>query len=90
MSLAGDVNSDSLIDIKDVRDIVEYYGKENPEIQTYDLNQDGVVNETDVRFIEKNFLTKGPDAPKGKSPKETNGKKDLTYYLNMMGLEPTE
>ncbi|MFI8688237.1 S8 family serine peptidase [Rossellomorea sp. NPDC077527] len=90
MSLAGDVNSDSLIDIKDVRDIVEYYGKENPEIQTYDLNQDGVVNETDVRFIENNFLTKGQDAPKGKSPKETNGKKDLAYYLNMMGLEPTE
>ncbi|MGR3765734.1 S8 family serine peptidase [Rossellomorea sp. NS-SX7] len=90
ISLAGDVNSDSLIDIKDVRDIVEYYGKENPEIPTFDVNQDGVVNETDVRFIEKNFLTKGPDSPKGKSPKETIGKKDLTYYLNMMGLETTE
>ncbi|MGF3105228.1 S8 family serine peptidase [Rossellomorea sp. DUT-2] len=90
ISLAGDVNNDSLIDIKDISDIVEYYGQENPEVQTFDVNQDGIVNETDVRFIEKNFLTKGPDAPKGKSPKETNGKKDLAYYLNMIGLELTE
>ena len=90
VNLAGDVNGDSLIDIKDVRDIVEYYGKENPEIPTFDVNQDGVVNETDVRFIEKNFLTKGPDAPKGKSPMVTVGKKDLAYYLNQMELKAAE
>ncbi|NLP52434.1 S8 family serine peptidase [Bacillus sp. RO1] len=90
VNLAGDVNNDSLIDIKDVRDIVEYYGKQNPEVPTFDVNQDGTVDETDVRFIEKNFLTKGPDAPKEKPLKETVGKKDLEYYLNEMGLEAAE
>ncbi|WP_226682852.1 S8 family serine peptidase [Sutcliffiella horikoshii] len=90
VNLAGDVNNDSLIDIKDVRDIVEYYGKQNPEVPTFDVNQDGTVDETDVRFIEKNFLSTGPDAPKGKSPKETVGKKDLEFYLNEMGLKTAE
>ncbi|EQB37063.1 hypothetical protein M948_09240 [Virgibacillus sp. CM-4] len=88
LNLAGDVNEDSFIDIKDVKDIAKYYGEEDPKKQTYDVNQDGVINETDVRFIEKNFLAKGPDAPKGKSPMETIGKKDLNYYLDKMGLKP--
>ncbi|WP_417900937.1 S8 family serine peptidase [Bacillus haimaensis] len=87
---AGDVNNDSMIDIKDVRDIVKYYGKQNPDVPTFDVNQDGTVDEKDVRFIEKNFLTKGPDAPKGKPLKETIGKKDLEYYLNEMGLEAAQ
>ena len=87
---AGDINDDSLIDIKDIRDIVEAFGQENPAVTSMDVNQDGIVNEIDLRFIEKNFLTKGPDAPKGKSPMETIGKKDLTYYLNQVGLSPTK
>ncbi|WP_285800661.1 MULTISPECIES: S8 family serine peptidase [unclassified Exiguobacterium] len=87
---AGDINDDSLIDIKDIRDIIEAFGQENPDVTSMDVNQDGIVNEIDLRFIEKNFLTKGPDAPKGKSPLETIGKKNLTYYLNQVGLSPTK
>lgn len=90
--LAGDVNGDSMIDILDIQSIAEGYGTNNPSIVPQDLNQDGVVNETDIRFVEKNFLTKGPDAPADKQPKETlgNGKKDLAYFLRLVGLEPKQ
>ncbi|WP_215113065.1 S8 family serine peptidase [Exiguobacterium sp. s63] len=89
-SLAGDVNHDNFIDIKDIRDLAEDYGTNNPEVQTHDINQDGIVDEKDVRFVEKNFLSRGPNAPKGKSPMETIGKKDLVYYLNELGLSPSK
>lgn len=90
--LAGDVNGDSMIDILDVENISEAYGTTDPSILPQDLNQDGVVDETDIRFVEKNFLTKGPDAPADKQPKETlgNGKKDLAYFLRLVGLEPKQ
>lgn len=91
-SLAGDVNDDSMIDILDIQSIAEAYGTNDPSIVPQDLNQDGVVNETDIRFVEKNFLTKGPDAPAKKQPKETlgNGKKGLDYFLRLVGLEPKQ
>ncbi|WHY78559.1 S8 family serine peptidase [Neobacillus sp. WH10] len=91
-SLAGDVNDDSMIDIHDIQSIVEAYGTNDPSIVPQDINQDGVVDETDIRFVEKNFLTKGPDAPAKKQPKESlgNGKKDLAYFLRLVGLEPKQ
>ena len=91
-SLAGDVNGDSMIDILDVQNIAEAYGTNDPSIAPQDINQDGVVDETDIRFVEKNFLTKGPDAPAKKQPKESlgNGKKDLAYFLRVVGLEPKQ
>ncbi|USK36698.1 S8 family serine peptidase (plasmid) [Bacillus sp. F19] len=88
--LAGDVNGDSMIDILDIQSIAEAYGTNDPSIVPQDLNQDGVVNETDIRFVEKNFLTKGPDAPANKQPKATIGKKDLEYFLRLIGLEPKQ
>ncbi|MCS0653304.1 S8 family serine peptidase [Cytobacillus firmus] len=89
-NLAGDVNDDSMIDILDIQSIAEAYGTNDPSIVPQDINQDGVVDETDIRFVEKNFLTKGPDAPAKKEPKESlgNGKKDLAYFLRLVGLEP--
>ncbi|MFP7297144.1 S8 family serine peptidase [Neobacillus niacini] len=88
ISFAGDVTGDQVIDIRDVKDAVENYGKQNPENENLDINQDGVVNETDVRWIEKNFLTVGPKAGNGNKPKETIGKKGLADFLKMIGLEP--
>ena len=35
-----------------------------------DLNKDGIVDEKDIRFVEKNFLKKGPDASKSQTPVE--------------------
>ncbi|USK33874.1 S8 family serine peptidase [Bacillus sp. F19] len=82
---AGDVNGDKMIDISDVIQVVAFYGKDHKE---EDLNQDGIVDEIDVRFIEKNFLRVGPDAPKNKKPKEKHGNKGLEDYLRAIGLEP--
>ncbi|QNU06707.1 S8 family serine peptidase [Peribacillus butanolivorans] len=89
-SLAGDVNGDKMIDILDIKSVVDAYGTKDSSIVPQDINQDGEVNETDIRFVEKNFLTKGPDAPADKQPKEKNGKKGLEYFLRLIGLEPKQ
>ncbi|MFJ7936298.1 S8 family serine peptidase [Sporosarcina sp. NPDC096371] len=86
-SLAGDVNGDKMIDIRDIQSVVDAYGTKDSSIVPQDLNQDGVVDEADVRLIEKNFLTKGPDAPADKQPKEKIGNKGLEYFLRLIGLE---
>ncbi|MBO9129211.1 S8 family serine peptidase [Bacillus sp. 165] len=88
LGLAGDVNEDRLIDIRDVKSVVEAYGTQDASIVKQDINQDGVVNEADVRYIEKNFLAKGPDALSIQEPQETIGKKGLAYFLNLIGLAP--
>ncbi|MDM5440905.1 S8 family serine peptidase [Bacillus hominis] len=87
-NLAGDVNGDRLIDIRDMQSVVEAYGKKDASIVPQDLNQDGVVDETDVRFIEKNFLQKEVGVPEVVKPKETIGKKGLADFLRQIGLEP--
>lgn len=89
-SLAGDVNGDKMIDILDIQSVVDAYGTKDTSIVPQDIDQDGVVNETDIRFVEKNFLTKGPDAPADKQPKEKIGKKGLEYFLRLVGLEPKQ
>ncbi|MDM5236430.1 S8 family serine peptidase [Bacillus cereus] len=86
--LAGDVNGDRLIDIRDMQNVVEAYGKKDASILPQDINQDGVVDETDVRFIEKNFLQKEVGVPEVVKPKEKIGKKGLADFLRQIGLEP--
>lgn len=88
ISFAGDVTGDQVIDIRDIKDAVDHYGKQKPENENLDINQDGVVNETDVRWIEKNFLTVGPSAAKGNKPKESIGTKGIADFFKMIGLEP--
>lgn len=89
-SLAGDVNGDKMIDILDIQSIVDAYGTKDSSIVPQDIDQDGEVNETDIRFVEQNFLTKGPDALADKQPKEKIGKKGLEYFLRLIGLEPKQ
>ncbi|MEY8348966.1 S8 family serine peptidase [Bacillus cereus] len=85
---AGDVNGDRLIDIRDLQSVVDVYGKKDASILPQDINQDGVVDETDVRFVEKNFLQKEVGVPEAVKPKETIGKKGLADFLRQIGLEP--
>ncbi|MEA1855428.1 S8 family serine peptidase [Cytobacillus sp. OWB-43] len=89
LGLAGDVNGDKVIDIKDIRKIVDAYEDEDTSKRKEDINQDGIVDELDIRITEKNFLTKGPDA-ESKQPKEKIGNKDLEYFLRLIGLTPIE
>lgn len=86
-NLAGDINGDKVIDIKDIQLVVDAYGIKDKSIVKEDINQDGIVDEKDVRFIEKNFLSKGPDAPANKVPKEKIGNKGIEYFLRLIGLE---
>lgn len=89
-NVAGDVTQDQIVDIRDLKEAVDHYGKKAPENPHLDINQDGVIDETDVRWIEKNFLKKGPLAGNGNQPKETIGKKGLADFLKLIGLEPKE
>lgn len=82
---AGDVNGDGVIDIMDVMRLVAEYGKDDGET---DINKDGIVDETDIRFVEKNFLEVGPNVKK--QPVEKLGKKDLNDLLEAIGLEPSD
>jgi subtilisin family serine protease len=90
MNLAGDVDGDHMIDINDAIITVFSYGKEGVGVNKGDLNQDGKVDETDLRLIEKNFLEKGPDAKKNKKPKEKHGKVTLEKLFQSIGLELVE
>ena len=56
---AGDVNGDKMVDIQDARIAALSYGKGTVSVKDGDINQDGVVDETDIRFIEKKLLEKG-------------------------------
>ncbi|GAA0437920.1 S8 family serine peptidase [Virgibacillus salarius] len=87
MNLAGDSNGDKVVDIHDVMRVVAHYGKENDKA---DVNKDGVVDEADIRFIEKNFLEIGFDAPGNKRPLEKLGNKGLNDFLKSLGLEPNK
>jgi subtilisin family serine protease len=82
---AGDVNGNEVIDIYDLIQVAAHYGKKNDKA---DINQDGIVDEKDVRFIEKNFLKIGSEAKKNAEPQEKLGKKGLEDILHALGLEP--
>lgn len=86
-NFAGDVNGDGLIDIHDIKSVVEAYGKKGESLSK-DINQDGVVDEADVRLAEKNFLKKGLDTSDKQQPQETIKGQDLKYFLNLIGLQP--
>lgn len=90
MNLAGDINKDKVIDIKDIQEVVDAYGIKDNSLVKENINQDGIVDELDVRYVEKNFLTKGPDAPSNKVPKEKIGNKGLEYFLRLIGLETNQ
>ncbi|WP_421383572.1 S8 family serine peptidase [Bacillus salacetis] len=87
-NLAGDVTGDQVIDIRDIKEAVEQYGA--AEGSSADINQDGTVDETDVRMIEQNFLEKGMAAGKGNQPKEKLGNKGIGDFLKMIGLAPKQ
>lgn len=87
LQIAGDVDGDNIIDINDAIISVFSYGKEGVGVNKGDINQDGKVDETDLRYIEKNFLEKGPGAKKNKKPKEKHGKVTLEKLFRSIGLE---
>ncbi|PEJ57745.1 peptidase S8 [Bacillus sp. AFS002410] len=84
---AGDVNGDEVIDINDLVQVAAYYGKKHDK---EDINQDGIVDEKDIRFIETNFLKIGENAKKNAKTQEKLGKKGLEDILRTLSLEPNK
>ncbi|MGL5379548.1 S8 family serine peptidase, partial [Clostridium sp.] len=64
--VAGDVNSDDVIDIEDAKLIENLYGQEyiNTKEVEADINQDGVVDAKDMAYVEKNFGKVNPQSSK--------------------------
>lgn len=83
----GDISGDKVIDIYDVMRAITFYGSEN---QAADINGDGIVDEKDLRILEKNFLKVGPGAAEQVKPIEKLGTKSIDDLLRSIGLEPTE
>ena len=65
--------------------VVAQYGKNHPNS---DINKDGIVDEIDIRYIEKNFLKVNADTKK--KPLAKLGPKGLNDFLKSLGLEPNE
>lgn len=87
LELAGDVNGDGVIDINDASLIVDDYKKTSEEITLpTDINQDDIVDEKDLRYVERNFMAVNFDATV--EPQEKIGSKTLNYYLKKVGLNP--
>lgn len=82
---AGDVNGDEMIDINDIIQAAAFYGKKHDK---EDINKDGIVDEKDIRFIEKNFMRVGPNAKKNAKPQEKLGNKGLEDFLRALSLDP--
>lgn len=53
-----------------------------------DLNKDGIVDEKDIRFVEKNLLKKELDASKSQTAAEKSKSGTLTDILKKLGLMP--
>lgn len=85
---AGDVNGDGVIDVLDVRKLANKVGMQDQEdFKVEDLNQDGIINETDMKFLVKNLYKSNPDATV--KPKEEVAGKYSTHYFNELGIAST-
>lgn len=88
IAAAGDVNGDGVIDVLDVKKVANKIGMQDTEtFKIEDLNQDGIVNETDMKFIVQNLYKANPDATV--KPKEQVAGKFSTHYFNELGIAST-
>ncbi|MDM5331612.1 S8 family serine peptidase [Neobacillus sp. CF12] len=82
---AGDVNGDGVIDVLDVKQVADKFGQQdNVTFKIEDLNQDGIVNTTDMNFLIKNLYKSNPDATI--TPKEKVDGKYATDFFNKLGI----
>jgi len=82
---AGDVNGDGVIDVLDVKQVAKKFGVQiATNFPIEDLNQDGIVNATDMNYLVGNLYKSNPDALI--TPKEMVGGKYSTDYFNMLGI----
>ncbi|MBO9128105.1 dockerin type I domain-containing protein [Bacillus sp. 165] len=81
--VAGDVNQDNVIDVKDAIAIQDAWNTNN---RAADINFDSIVNVADIKFVQKNYLQQNTDVPNTPAPVTTLNGKTLDSILKELGL----
>ncbi|MFG6494811.1 S8 family serine peptidase [Fictibacillus sp. UD] len=81
--VAGDVNQDNVIDVKDAIAIQDAWGSNN---RAADINFDGTVNAKDIGFVQKNYLKQNTSVNNAPTPVTTVDGKTLETILKELGL----
>ncbi|MGD6830851.1 S8 family serine peptidase [Sutcliffiella halmapala] len=86
LQLAGDVNGDQVIDVKDAFFLKNHINKPGKRPLKADLNQDGTIDAADMTFIVQNYLSVNEMVDNPPVPKEKQGGKTLEDILEELGL----
>ncbi|WP_176545163.1 S8 family serine peptidase [Bacillus sp. AFS041924] len=81
---AGDVNKDDVIDVMDVLYLQTYWGTNKRDA---DINFDGVVDEKDLAFVEKNYLMQNPTINHAPAPKKKYKSQTLESVKSNLGVK---
>ncbi|WP_179865622.1 MULTISPECIES: S8 family serine peptidase [unclassified Bacillus (in: firmicutes)] len=81
---AGDVNKDDVIDVMDALYLQTYWGTNKRDA---DINFDGVVDEKDMAFVEKNYLMQNPTINYAPTPKKKYKSQTLESVKSALGVK---
>ncbi|MGG2025884.1 S8 family serine peptidase [Gottfriedia sp. S16(2024)] len=81
---AGDVNKDDVIDVRDALYLQTYWGTNKRDA---DINFDGVVDEKDMAFVEKNYLMQNPTINYAPTPLEKYKSQTLESVKIALGIK---
>lgn len=79
--VAGDVNGDDVIDVRDAAAVYEARGT---SLRAADIDFDGVVDRRDLAWVSQNYLKQSSSAPTVTSPRLKHHGKELSDYVAMM------
>ncbi|MGG0175596.1 S8 family serine peptidase [Gottfriedia acidiceleris] len=83
-AIAGDVNKDDVIDVKDAL-YLQTYWKTNK--RDADINFDGVVNEKDMAYVEENYLMQNPTINYAPAPLKKYKSQTLETVKSALGIK---
>ncbi|QKE73380.1 S8 family serine peptidase [Arthrobacter citreus] len=80
---AGDVNKDEVIDVMDAIYLQVYWGTNKRDA---DINNDGVVDEKDMAFVENNYLMRNTSIGNSPTPKKKYKSQTLESIKKELGI----
>ncbi|PEJ57115.1 hypothetical protein CN692_14590 [Bacillus sp. AFS002410] len=83
-AIAGDVNKDDVIDVKDALYLQTYWGTNKRDA---DINFDGVVDEKDMAYVEKNYLMQNPTINYAPAPIKKYKGQTLETVKSALGIK---
>ncbi|MGG0175594.1 S8 family serine peptidase [Gottfriedia acidiceleris] len=83
-AIAGDVNKDDVIDIKDALYLQTYWDTNKRDA---DINFDGVVDAKDMAFVEENYLTQNPTSNNAPTPIKKYQSQTLETVKSALGIK---